>query len=129
PWTSAPGHGWGPDPWLPFPPEAAERSVEAQRADEGSVLHLYRRLLAARRGSPALQLGDLALVDTPAGTLAWRRTHGDDERLVGLTMSDAPVDVPLTGTVEVASDGAGEGGPFAGTLPPDTAVVLRPTPP
>jgi len=129
PWTSAPGHGWGPDPWLPFPPEAAERSVEAQRADEGSVLHLYRRLLAARRGSPALQLGDLALVDTPAGTLAWRRTHGDDERLVVLNMSDAPVDVPLTGTVEVASDGAGEGGPFAGTLPPDTAVVLRPTPP
>jgi hypothetical protein len=31
----------------------------------------------------------------------------------------------LRGTVEVASDGVGEGEPFDGTLRPDTAVVLR----
>ncbi|MEX2659241.1 MAG: alpha-amylase family glycosyl hydrolase, partial [Acidimicrobiales bacterium] len=48
PWTPAPDHGWGPDPWLPFPPDAGARSAEFQRDDPGSVLHLYQRLLAAR---------------------------------------------------------------------------------
>ncbi len=37
----------------PFPPEAAERIGRGTAADPGSILHLYRRLLAARRGSPA----------------------------------------------------------------------------
>ena len=38
----------------PSRPTPGERSVEAQRADPGSILHLYRRLLQARRDSPAL---------------------------------------------------------------------------
>ncbi|MGV3759045.1 MAG: DUF3459 domain-containing protein, partial [Actinomycetota bacterium] len=126
PWTSASGHGWGPDPWLPFPPDAAARSAEALQADETSILHLYRRLLAARRGSPALQLGELELLDVPEGALAWRRRHGDDERTTVLNQSEKPIEVPVTGTVEVASDGQGEGAAFSGTLAPDTAVLLRP---
>ena len=126
PWTAAAGHGWGADPWLPFPPEAAARSVEVERADEGSVLHLYRRLLAARRGSPALELGDQRLLDTPEGTLGWARSWDDDQRTVVLNMSDTAVDVAATGTVEVASDGEGEGQPFSGRLAADTAVLLRP---
>jgi alpha-glucosidase len=127
PWTGGDGHGWGRDPWLPFPPDADTRSVEHERGDDGSVLHLYRRLLAARRSSPALQLGDLELLDSPDGTLAWRRTHGDDERTTVLNMSDATVELPgLGGVVDVASDGVGEGHPFTGRLSADTAVVLRP---
>lgn len=126
PWDTSSGHGWGDPPWLPFPPEATSRSVAAQRGDAGSILHLYRRLLDARRASVALRLGDLELLDTPPGTLAWRRTAGPDERLTALNMGDDEVDLQLTGTVEVASDGHGEGEPFQGTLAPDTAVVLRP---
>jgi glycosidase len=41
PWLRAPGHGWRGEPWLPFPPDASARSVEAQREDPASVLHLY----------------------------------------------------------------------------------------
>ncbi len=126
PWDASPGHGWGEHPWLPFPPEASSRSVAAQRADPGSILQLYRRLLAARHASPALRVGDLELLDAPAGALAWRRTAGPDERLTVLNMGDGEVDLPLAGTVEVASDGQGEGEPFRGRLAPDTAVVLRP---
>jgi len=126
PWLRAPGHGWGPDPWLPFPPEAAERSAEAQRADPTSILHLYRRLLAARRRSDALRLGHQELLDAPAGVLAWRRRCGDDERVVLVNMGDAPATVAATGTVEVASDGRGEGAAFDGVLDVDVAVVLRP---
>jgi alpha-glucosidase len=126
PWTAADGHGWSVEPWLPFPPDAAERSVEAQRADDASVLHLYRRLLAARRASPALSIGDFEWVGSPPEVLAWRRRCGDDERIVAVHMGPEPTRVGLDGVVEVASDGAGEGEPFGGTLGADAAVLLRP---
>ncbi len=127
PWERARGHGWGADPWLPFPPDAPDRSVEAQLTDPGSVLHLYRRLLTARRGSPALQLGDLELLEGPTGVLAWGRSDGaQDERTTVVSFLSEPVAVPWRGMVEVASDGQGEGAPFGGVLAPDTAVLLRP---
>ncbi len=126
PWTRSPDHGWGPEPWLHFPPEASERSAEALREDPASILHLYRRLLTVRKASPALQLGTLELLDSPEGTLAWRRLEGGDERTVVVNMSDQPVEVDLVGTVEVASEGTDEGRPFSRKLPPDTAVLLRP---
>jgi len=126
PWTSDPGHGWGPSPWLPFPPDAARRAVDAQRADPTSILHLYRRLLAARRASPALSLGALQLLDAPPGVLAWRRHQDGDERITLVHMGDRPVVVEWRGVVEVASDGVGEGDELRGHLQPDTAVVLRP---
>jgi alpha-glucosidase len=132
PWTRAEGHGWdgASQPWLPFPPDAAARSVEAQREDPASVLHLYRRLLAARRGSPALALGDLALVSDPddPAVLAWTRTSGDDTRAVAVnfTAEERPVGLPGDWVVEVASDGTGEGARWPGALAGDQAVVLRP---
>ncbi|MDP9387234.1 MAG: alpha-amylase family glycosyl hydrolase, partial [Actinomycetota bacterium] len=52
PWDAGPAHGWAtPDPWLPWPPHADRRNAEILAADDASVLHLYRRLLAARRRS------------------------------------------------------------------------------
>src|SRR5207249_6133321 len=56
PWDGEAGHGWGTamEPWLPWPPEPERRNAAALRADDGSILHLYRRLLAARRASAAL---------------------------------------------------------------------------
>jgi alpha-glucosidase len=130
PWTPAPDHGWGvTDPWLPWPPEPALRNAETLRADATSIVHLYRRLLAARRASPALQLGDFALLEAPADVVAWRRSHPSGDRIVALNMGADPVDVPLAGTVIVASDGRGDGEAFAGPLAPDTAVLLAPDAP
>ncbi|QYG95516.1 DUF3459 domain-containing protein [Iamia sp. SCSIO 61187] len=130
PWTPAPDHGWGPEPWLPWPPHAdAGRDAETLRADEGSILHLYRRLLAARRASPAMVAGgQRVLDDTPDGVLAWERTAGDDRRVVAVCFAAAPAELALAGdwVVEVTSTGAGEGEPFTGSLDPDSAVVLRP---
>ena len=131
PWEVEAPHGWGSHPWLPFPPDAPARSVEAQRDDPDSVLHLYRRILAARRASPALQLGEMEMVPTPSGVLGWHRRHtGDDGAvdhrivLVNFTADDTPVDVD--GFVEVASDGYGEGDRFDGRLAGGRAVILRP---
>jgi alpha-glucosidase len=126
PWRAAPPHGWRGAPWLPWPPDPAARSVEALRADPASILHLYRRLLAARRASPALALGTLALRPAPDGVIAWDRALGTDRRTVLVNFTPAPVACAAAGVVEVASDGAGEGAAWSGTLGPEQAVVLRP---
>ncbi len=94
------------------------------------MLSLYRRLLAARRASPALALGDLDLVSAPddRAVLAWTRATGEDRRAVAVnfTAEERPVALAGDWSVEVASDGAGEGAPWPGRLAPDQAVVLRP---
>jgi alpha-glucosidase len=129
PWTRAADHGWGvTDAWLPWPPEAGARNAEALREDAGSILHLYRRLLAARRGSSALRLGTWTPLPTPAGVLGYERASGNDRRGVFVNFTSAPARLAFDGAwaVEVASDGVGEGGAFAGSVGADQAVVLRP---
>src|SRR5919197_526165 len=107
PWTAAAEHGWPAEPWLPWPPDPAARSVEAQRADPGSMLHFCRAALELRRSSPALRLGTLRLLDdTPDGVLAYERAHGDDRRLVWLSFGDAPVPPPPGWVADLAAPGA-----------------------
>jgi alpha-glucosidase len=125
PWIASSPYGWdGAEPWLPFPPSAGELSVESLTADGSSILHLYRRLLAARRASTALQFGELTLLDAPEGVLAYERIDGEDRRVVLINFTGEPQPVDASGTVEVSSIGTGEGDPFTGTLAPDEAVVL-----
>jgi alpha-glucosidase len=127
PWTPAPDHGWGvTDPWLPWPPDPGTRNVETLVADDDSIAHLYRRLLAARRASPALRLGGYEDVAAPDTVVAWRRTSDTGDRVVAVNMGDEPVTVDLAGEVLVASDGTGEGADFSGTLGPDSAVLVAP---
>jgi alpha-glucosidase len=96
--------------------------------DASSILHLYHRLLAARRASPALAGGDIALLTAPEGVLAYERRLAGDRRVVVVNFSDDPVDVFVgsSWTVEVASDGSGEGGSYSGTLGASTALLLAP---
>jgi alpha-glucosidase len=134
PWEPGPSHGWvSPQPWLPWPPDADNRNTASLGADPASILHLYRRLLAARRSSPALQGGSLTIIDgLPAGVLAYRRGAGSDRRTVLINFgSDVVVLDPddagpnVGGVVEVSTDGVDEGNAFAGTLAPDQALILR----
>jgi alpha-glucosidase len=70
---------------------------------------------------------DLDLLDTPAGVLGYRRALDTDIATVLVNFTDQPVGVEGLvglGDVTVASDGAGEGAPFTGTLAPDQAVIL-----
>jgi alpha-glucosidase len=107
PWTEDPGHGWPAEPWLPWPPEPAARSVATQRADESSFLSFARALLAARRASPALRLGSLALRDdVPGEVVAYDRAHADDRRRVWIDFGASPGPYPEGWTAEVATDAA-----------------------
>ncbi|HEX2063265.1 MAG TPA: alpha-amylase family glycosyl hydrolase [Acidimicrobiales bacterium] len=128
PWEPSPGHGWasGPEAWLPWPPDADRRNVEVLEGDPASILHLYRRLLSARRASAALRLGTWRPLEAPAGVLAYERAHGRDRRVVVVNFSDSPVSFGLDGRwqVEVSSDGGGEGQAYPGRVAPSAAVVL-----
>src|SRR5215218_3216319 len=121
PWAAADGHGWPGEPWLPWPPHAAQRSVEAQRADAGSILHLYRDAMALRRGSPALRSGTLALLDdAPEGVLAYERAAADDRRRVWVNFGPAPVPLPADWRAQLRTDGPASDDALA----PDAAAVL-----
>jgi len=129
PWLARPPHGWiGAPPWLPFPPDAADLSVERQNADPASTLQLYRRLIAVRRSCPALRTGSWEELDSPPEVLAYRRRHGDDERVVCINFAARPMDFAPPGSwrVEIASEPGGRGGAYVGRLGAEQAVILQP---
>ena len=103
--------------------------MATERADPSSILHLYRRLLAVRRGSEALRLGDEELLDAPAPVIAFRRTAGDDVCTVLINTSGDTHEVGLDGPhqVVVSSDAVhAEPVTYPGVVGPDQALVLRP---
>jgi alpha-glucosidase len=76
-------------PWLPVV-DATSRNVQEQRRDPASTFSLYRRLIAARRESPALGRGEQrSLFEVGAGVLAWLRETDGERVLVLLNLDDA----------------------------------------
>jgi alpha-glucosidase len=133
PWTDTADHGWpGTTPWLPFPRNADTHDAARLERDPASILWLYRRLLAVRRATPALQVGGFTWLEAPTGVLAWERARpgdGPGRRVVAVNFTTGTVDVPVPGAwrVVVASDGpTGEGARYRGRLGPDQALVLAP---
>ena len=126
PWDATPTHGWPIEPWLPWPPEPERNNVATLQQDPMSILHLYRRLLKARRRSAALQRGDWKWLASPKGVLAYEREADGDRRAAIINFTDEVVDAPLEENwrVEVASNGVDEGKRFAGTVAPSTGLLL-----
>ncbi|MBG0823242.1 glycoside hydrolase family 13 protein [Planomonospora sp. ID91781] len=117
PWSGQePPFGFGTgEPWLPQPASWKDLTAEAQAADPGSMLNLYRRSLRIRRA----ELGDGVLRWLEAGedVLAFTRESG---LACVVNLGPDPVRLPPHGTVLLAS------GPLDGDrLPADTAVWLR----
>ncbi len=118
PWRDVPGGGFTPsgvEPWLPLG-DVGACNVEDQMADQDSMLHLARDLIALRRAEPALQTGSYRSIATTPGTWAWSR----DERLVVLaSLSDEPASLSLdgiTGMVRLGTDRSREGEAVDGTV-------------
>lgn len=96
PWT---------DPGEPLPGV----SVAAQRADERSVWHAYRRLIELRNASPALNRGDLTLLDGgDRALLAVARSADGQRRVVLANLSTREVEVELAALGLSSEDVAGE---------------------
>jgi alpha-glucosidase len=129
-WSADEGHGWPEHTWLPFEPNADRANVETLEKEPSSILCLYRALLAARRSSPALHLGSWELQRVDDAIYAYDRRHGDDVRRVIANFSDEAVTLAPDGEwiVEIDTSAREPGAPWTGTLPPESAVLLRPAP-
>jgi len=123
PWTADDHHGWaGPDPWLPWPPEASSRNAAVLAADDASILNLYRRLLTLRSSTPTLQRGELELHTDTGDVLVFDRRLGATLIRVVINMSAEPgVVAAPNGSLLISSTARTE---FDGTLQPYEAVVL-----
>jgi alpha-glucosidase len=121
PWAAGEGHGWSADPWLPWPPNPSQRSVETQRGDPRSMLTLSRAALDLRRASPALRVGTIELLDdAPGGVLAYERAAGEDRRRVWINFGPRPAALPQGWRAQLRTDDSDR------PLAPDAAAVMAP---
>jgi oligo-1,6-glucosidase/alpha-glucosidase len=87
-WDGSPQAGFSSaEPWLPLHGDWPIRNVAEQAGDPGSMLSLYRRLLALRRARPALGIGTCSNVAGADGVLRYERRHGDERLLVALNLT------------------------------------------
>ena len=134
PWDSSAGHGWPTGsgeaaPWLPLPPESELRNRRSQQEDPDSVLHLYRRLLALRKAYPELRNGEMELLESPEGLLAFRRRSASSTAHVLINMSDSVILLdeslaPTGATVLLVSDDPEPGGAAPAVISADQALIL-----
>jgi alpha-glucosidase len=128
PWDATPSHGWGPEPWLPFPPEPDVRNMEVEREDPDSMLHLYRRLLALRRSSKALREGSFQVLPSPEGTLAYERAAEGERYVVVINFSDSPAsleDLLAGAKTSLVLTSFPNGQTFGSEVPGSGAAILR----
>jgi alpha-glucosidase len=111
-WEPGAGAGFtSGEPWLPpAGPEAG--SVAEQRRDPGSLLHLYRRLIALRRELS----GALEPLQAPAGQLAYARGG----HAIAINFGDSAAPMPVAGEVVLASEAG-----WGAELPPSGAAIVR----
>ena len=100
-WNDQPGAGFSPIeaslPWLPINANYRATNVEMQLRDHDSFLNLYRQLLALRKSSPTLQIGDFAEIDPGhEHCFAYRRIRsGSPEYIVLLNFSAEEISIKM----------------------------------
>ena len=92
-WTEGANAGFTTGtPWLPVNANHSVVNAAAQRADDRSVFHHHRRLIALRRAEPALVHGALTDLEPDGGAvLSYTRVLDDDGFLVAVNFGRSPV--------------------------------------
>ena len=94
-WDAGPHAGFSTaEPWLPLADDYQSANVAVQAGDSGSMLSLYRRLIALRRASPALSVGAYRRRYVEEDVLVYARTEGADEVRIALNFGHAPRRLP-----------------------------------
>lgn len=130
PWTT--GHNMGfteGEPWLPLAAEHRGLSVEEQADDPDSMLSFAREVIAFRKTSPAMTVGDIAFAQMDAPIIAFVREHEDEAIACVFNFSDQPqvFDHPTLAAADLLPLRAGEAelrGDSVG-LSPYAACFLR----
>ena len=122
PWAGdAPPFGFGPSgstPWLPQPAAWGGLTVEAEDAETGSTLSMYRAALALRRRDPGLAGASFRWIDSADDVLHFGR-EGAFRCLVNLGAASCPL--PEGAEILLRSDGVSAVAPVA----PDIGVWYR----
>ena len=93
-------------PWLPVAPDYLKVNVAREAADHGSILTLYKLLIAMRSHSDTLRYGTYMPIESSAAVFAYRRVHtsGDLVILLNFTASAQDVSVAdLHGVVTIST--------------------------
>jgi alpha-glucosidase len=130
-WTAGAHAGFCPpdaQPWLPVAEDHHRINVAAEQHDPRSVLALYRRLLALRRGNHALTGGAYRTVRAAEGVLAYLRESDGERAIVALNLTAEPRTVALSGRVRLSTRMDREREQTSGELRlrADEGVVLEP---
>jgi alpha-glucosidase len=101
-WSTTPYGGFSKvQPWLPLASDDPRFTVERQRDDPASVLHLVRSLIHLRRDVPALAAGSYRSIPSPPDVFSFERRHPDGSVEVHLNFGDATGEVSLPGPRQV----------------------------
>lgn len=77
-------------PWLPVADDFQQHNVAVERADDRSLLNLYRRLIRLRHEQPALIDGRYTLVSADDDVLVYSRGQDDQRLMVLLNLGEQP---------------------------------------
>lgn len=120
------------EPWLPLAVGDSTVNVAAQLGDECSLLNLYRRLLAYRKGSTALRDGEYRSLDARSPEcFAFLREVAGERALVAINFSSLEhvIDLPFEGSGEIvvstALDRTGPVDLAALTLRGDESLIIE----
>ena len=130
-WSPEPNAGFtDPDavPWLPVSPTYPEVNVKSELDDEGSLLNMYRRLLALRKRSAALRLGSFQSDDASTDDVfVYRREHEGETSTIAANFSNEEQTVSMgPGHIVFSSHDPNPPGATGGavTLAPREAVIV-----
>jgi alpha-glucosidase len=89
------------EPWLPLTGDYATRNVASLRGDPGSILALYRRLIALRREHVALSIGDYVPGRVEGDAFWFERRLGEERLMVVLNFGheDSAVRLPRDSSI------------------------------
>lgn len=129
PWETTSLHGWSAQPWIPWAPGVEDCNLAARRADDSSILHLYRELLQLRRTRPSLRFGSWRSLDVPEQILGYERQANDDVVAMYANFGDQDwaVDGPHKGARVLLSSSSARAPnrpAWDGSVPAASAVVL-----
>jgi alpha-glucosidase len=114
-----------PRPWLPLSQDWRTRNVARMSEDRASMLNLYRALIALRRRSRALSVGDLRVVYAEDHMLVYERCEGDERVVVALNFGKQPVALPETIRGRVLLSTLMDGIAQTGMLRGNEGIVLQ----
>ena len=86
-WNSSVAAGFSTNShtWLPVAPDYKTVNVAAESKDPDSMLNWYKKLIALRRGNPAIHEGEMAMLDSGnPQVLSWSRTSPNGKVVVVL---------------------------------------------